>query len=379
MDQLRAYLEEKTADGTPGLPTVWFEAWKYDQIPDVRNALLHRILVHMQEQVGQGVSNKIAEALRVVSELGVGLFTKSRLSINLPVGVGVNLPTSEELAQSWERDHKGLETAVDQIEKAFAEAVTEFLGDGESGGQNRKLVVFIDDLDRCLPENVITILEALKLFLDKSPCVFVVGVDRRVVERAIVAHYGHDPGVSGREYLDKIIQYPCNLPVPNQSQLEERFAAGKLASEERLSLSLSAHGNPRVYLRLLSTYRLVSVMAPQFNFSMDDPLDKRTLLFAVALQVRFPGFAELCQSNIDGFYVFDEFLHNSRQSSLDNPALGASRASEFRPFWDDGSLKHFLISYRDGMMRKAQLKDPKLCTGPREKLRNALSLAATAD
>ena len=54
-----------------------------------------------------------------------------------------------------------------------------------------RLIVFVDDLDRCLPEKAIEVLEAIKLFLEVPGVVFVLGMDREVVERGIEARYGH--------------------------------------------------------------------------------------------------------------------------------------------------------------------------------------------
>jgi hypothetical protein len=51
------------------------------------------------------------------------------------------------------------------------------------------LVVFVDDLDRCLPEKTVQVLEAIKLFLDKHGCVFVLGADIAVVREAVMKHY----------------------------------------------------------------------------------------------------------------------------------------------------------------------------------------------
>jgi len=50
-------------------------------------------------------------------------------------------------------------------------------------------VFLIDDLDRCLPENTLKMLESIKLFLDVPSCAFVLAVDDDVVERGVVHHY----------------------------------------------------------------------------------------------------------------------------------------------------------------------------------------------
>ncbi|MQF91014.1 MAG: hypothetical protein FI733_03145, partial [SAR202 cluster bacterium] len=64
---------------------------------------------------------------------------------------------------------------MDEFPKTFADLVSEFSG-SKSDWVGGKLIAFIDGLDRCLPENVISSLEELKLFLYEAPCMFVIGV-----------------------------------------------------------------------------------------------------------------------------------------------------------------------------------------------------------
>ncbi len=52
-----------------------------------------------------------------------------------------------------------------------------------------RLVVFVDDLDRCLPEKAVEVLEAIKLFVDAPGCVFVLGLDQAVIARGIEIKY----------------------------------------------------------------------------------------------------------------------------------------------------------------------------------------------
>ncbi|MBI1878976.1 MAG: SUMF1/EgtB/PvdO family nonheme iron enzyme [Chloroflexi bacterium] len=78
---------------------------------------------------------------------------------------------------------------------------------------NRRLVVFIDDLDRCLPERTVEVLEAIKLFLDVPGCIFVLGVDPAKVQEGIRLRYHTAPSTADSvNYLEKIIQVPFILP-----------------------------------------------------------------------------------------------------------------------------------------------------------------------
>lgn len=56
----------------------------------------------------------------------------------------------------------------------------------------RRIVVFVDDLDRCFPESALQVLESMKLFFDLRGFVFVVGLDKEVVQHVIDLKYGQN-------------------------------------------------------------------------------------------------------------------------------------------------------------------------------------------
>jgi hypothetical protein len=82
-------------------------------------------------------------------------------------------------------------------------------------------IFLIDDLDRCLPENTLKMLESIKLFLDVPSCAFVLAIDDDVVERGVEHHYRdylkdrvrHELPITGHEYLEKMVQLPFRIPV----------------------------------------------------------------------------------------------------------------------------------------------------------------------
>ena len=63
------------------------------------------------------------------------------------------------------------------------------VGQSEIDESRGVLAVCIDDLDRCLPAKTVQVLEAIKLFLDKPGCIFVLGADTDVIRDAVKAHY----------------------------------------------------------------------------------------------------------------------------------------------------------------------------------------------
>ena len=91
-----------------------------------------------------------------------------------------------------------------------------------------RIVLFIDDLDRCPPARVVEVLEAVHLLLAKDLFVVVVAVDARWLLRSVDTHFQslvedrkaqpEDPRVgplraaTPRHYLEKIFQVPFQVP-----------------------------------------------------------------------------------------------------------------------------------------------------------------------
>lgn len=138
-------------------------------------------------------------------------------------------------------------------------------------GGGKPLVVVIDDLDRCLPEKAIQVLEAIKLFLDVEGCVFLLAVDRDVVEKAIAVKYkdlltmAKDMDSSpqrfftllGENYFEKIVQLPFSLPPISDKQFRAFVTKVHPDDDVQLCASIFTEGfprNPRKVKRLLQTF-----------------------------------------------------------------------------------------------------------------------------
>jgi hypothetical protein len=81
-------------------------------------------------------------------------------------------------------------------------------------GDGRRLVIFIDDLDRIRPAMALELLEAVKNFIDVPGCVFVMTLDYEVVQRGMLEKLGRDmQKTSSKAFFDKIIQLPFVVPT----------------------------------------------------------------------------------------------------------------------------------------------------------------------
>ncbi|MEU7141001.1 P-loop NTPase fold protein [Nocardia sp. NPDC046473] len=93
-----------------------------------------------------------------------------------------------------------------------------------------RIVLYIDDLDRCRPDQVVAVLQAVHLLLAFELFVVVVGVDPRWLLRSLRSQYAdllHD-GIAGdttddwhtpEDYLEKILNIPLILPTMSSGSL----------------------------------------------------------------------------------------------------------------------------------------------------------------
>ena len=92
-----------------------------------------------------------------------------------------------------------------------------------------RIVLFIDDLDRCPPPRVVEVLEAVQLLLNTELFVVVIGLDTRYVTRALEKEYKeilqHEGDPSGLDYIEKIIQIPYRVRPIGESALRNYLKA----------------------------------------------------------------------------------------------------------------------------------------------------------
>lgn len=113
--------------------------------------------------------------------------------------------------------------------------------------EDRPLVIFVDDLDRCAPGTVVQVIEAINLFLagEFQNAIFVIAVEPEMVAAHIETAYAdlvakvkasRGPGghseVLGWQFLEKFIQLPLTLPLMESTQTAEFVGAlfGSIAS-----------------------------------------------------------------------------------------------------------------------------------------------------
>jgi hypothetical protein len=111
----------------------------------------------------------------------------------------------------------------------------------------RPMVIFIDDLDRCSPNKVSDVIEAVNLFLagEFPDCMFVLGIDDEMVAAALdKAHsdvisklpsYAKSASIGWR-FMDKFVQLPFIVPPPTRDEIKKY--ADSLFSEDNAEIDI---------------------------------------------------------------------------------------------------------------------------------------------
>ncbi|MFF4617404.1 KAP family P-loop NTPase fold protein [Nonomuraea jabiensis] len=133
--------------------------------------------------------------------------------------------------------------------------------------KGRKIVFFVDDLDRCQPDQIIDVLESIKLFLDLRNVFVIIALSKDVVDRGVSVKYRSfefpDHAVIADDYLDKMIQLPLHLYPIGPAEVGDFIRAsllGDLAGRHVATLEGIVSPNPRKIKRVLNLLRVTEAI-----------------------------------------------------------------------------------------------------------------------
>ena len=196
-------LVKKELDEDDEVATVWFNAWRFESDDQPIVPLVATIIREIERnrsfksRVGDGV-NSILRSLRAVA---YGFSAKT--SIKLPGFSEIEAGfVAKEIVQR--NDELNSDPLLDRsLHYDAFESLTEC---ARKMPKNARVVVVIDDLDRCMPDKALRLLESIKLVLAQKGFIFVIGVARTVLEKYLTHRYETEFGIkdnSGEAYLDK--------------------------------------------------------------------------------------------------------------------------------------------------------------------------------
>lgn len=255
---LRGQLQSKHVK----LTAIWFNPWQHQGVELPLAALLREIrsqLTFSARLVDQ--SQKIAQVsleagLTIIGEL---VDSVARLQGGPSAGVGGAFAKVRGIGEAYEKRNFENESDAQRFSLLFEQAVARVLGEDveqkaprwlDENGRDvpmRRLVIFIDDLDRCSEENVVQLLESIKLYLNTRYCVFVLGMDNAAVRRAVQQRVPGSNVDNAREYLEKLFQATVHVPVSRDRKafVKKLVDGAQLPSESVDLLDRLVEPNPR--------------------------------------------------------------------------------------------------------------------------------------
>jgi hypothetical protein len=312
---------------------LWLNPWQYGS-PNLIAPLVVQLLERVSPSRRSG-NEKLRRAVQTLLRAGNAIAFKA-LSVVVPFGEVLQAgkdPVDDLIGQLFE-PAAGEPLAdfdpVDAMARRFRDLVDEYLDD-EDGA--KLLVVCVDDLDRCLPDHQIAMLEAMHfLTAAGARAYFVVALDPMLVQQAAVAHYA-GLGFDTEQYLNKLFDLRINLHALRLGSLDaliELALARDVATtgesvEGLLTRALDVTGqdlrsifhiifslpeltNPRFVSRVLDRLTLAARMG-------SDPLPAQVragdasareiaeaLIRLVVLAERWPGIRSMLQASSEEFW-----------------------------------------------------------------------------
>ena len=184
---------------------IWFNAWRYEREEKFATIALmktiayamgeHRIYKNIKPIILRGLTIIGTDILRNVAQrYGMTERGIQDLESNL-------IPKIEHLAEI------DRETIYFDGLKKIGEEIRRI----RTIYPQSKIVVFVDDLDRCMPETALEIFESIKVFLDIDGFVFILGLSRSIMDKLIDKKF-KELGITPEEYIRKIIQIDIKIP-----------------------------------------------------------------------------------------------------------------------------------------------------------------------
>lgn len=222
-----------------------FNAWLYQGYDDAKSALLQSVSMKLYEEMrkqGYGETTELGEKFKCFLKR-INWLQVSKLALPLLVGlipgaapVGVIANFASAIKSSWKNHDNKSENGenINSAVEGLLPEVQSLLNKNEEMTESTtkqieeirkefeeileqlkvKLVVLVDDLDRCLPETAISTLEAMRLLLFVKRTAFIIAADEQMIRNGVRAHFNGVELSDGlvTSYFDKLIQVPIKIP-----------------------------------------------------------------------------------------------------------------------------------------------------------------------
>lgn len=239
LEMIEADIQEAPKEDGKKYLCIRFNGWKHQGFEDSKVALMSTIVSELEKK--EKISHKAGEAVKKLwKNINWMSVAKSAGKTALGIATGTAplavLSATLDTLKTKGTTEEGVESAIENIgtfltdSKIFSDTSsnTEFAEFQKNfkeileAANIAKLIVLIDDLDRCLPEVAIEILEAARLFMFTGETAFVIAADENMIRYAVKKHFPDAMDEINKtnigenfanKYLEKLIQVPFRIPA----------------------------------------------------------------------------------------------------------------------------------------------------------------------
>lgn len=199
-----------------GFPCLYFNAWENDFTDDPLVSFIGEMkacLDTMDEsspakayyEKAKGIGASIVK--RAVP-IAIKIVTAGAIDLKEEISEEALAEFASDLAKEKIEKYESDKSAIQDFKKQLSEFVQEITK--KEGGENKPLVFFIDELDRCRPTYAVELLERLKHLFNIRGIVFVLALDKEQIGHSLRSIYGSGMDVDG--YLRRFIDVDYRLP-----------------------------------------------------------------------------------------------------------------------------------------------------------------------
>ena len=314
---MRMIMQQVDSDTEEDAIGVWFNAWRYEKEEHLIIPLLATIITAIDEHesklsagIKEGV-RKLRDALRgilygvsVKGKIGIPGLTEAELSVS-----------PKDMADRYEKlSEMATERILDQ--SLYFRSFTK-LDDIAKEINGVRLVVFVDDLDRCFPDKAVALLENIKLVLNQPNIAFVLGIAPEIIQAYLQAKFKKEYGIKENlyeDYLDKLVQLPFRIPDAGQNiegyvrgLLKRKDVFGKIPVKEfreKYEPLISICGpagkdNPRAIIRFLNRLLILKRVHEEKEKAEPTGTEISFVHFGItnAMQMKWKDVYRACEEN----------------------------------------------------------------------------------
>lgn len=245
---------------------IFFQAWEHEKDENLALSLCDALIEALDDKTSELVKSFMKGALLTLKGFTNAITFKSS---HLLEKLGLEFEFSgEKFNEVFNKAfEKGQEPSFYVNNKEFK---TSFLAIEEQilkKYESQKLLIFIDDLDRCEPENVLNLITALKLFFTYGKnSVFFCGIDKEAVTKAVKTKY--KDVIKSEEYMEKVFDISFSMPKTfSLTKLLEPYFLGEttLSDGQHIKSALLIESffnsirftNPRHLKKVLNKYEII--------------------------------------------------------------------------------------------------------------------------